>query len=322
MKKVNIYFLFLITLNLQAQFPSNLKAYFTFNNTLNDSTGQSSPGINNGALTAIDRWGINNRAYEFNGSGNNIDLGANLNFGITTIAFWFKPNSTSIEQFMLSNLSNANQIQTSQIEVRVTNTSKIKVLVGNVYMAPANWREFTTQATFNSTKWNHVAVVINNNFTNIKIYINGVLDTDSPINGLTYTQCTGTMRLGTRSNPTSEGPYNGKIDEVMIFNKALNDAEVKLVFGLTNGITSTSNDFNFRLLQNPIKSNDPIQIQIAHSKLEYNLVITDEKSTIIPYTVTKNSDILTVNIIELPAGIYYLHFATYNSTLTRKFVVM
>src|SRR5688572_1513300 len=108
MKTTWLSLLLLISSFTYAQLPSNLKAYFTFNGTLNDTTGQSSPALNNGGTATTDRFAINNHAYSFDGSGDYIDLSADLNYGTTTIAFWFKPNDAVLTQaqIMLSNLAN------------------------------------------------------------------------------------------------------------------------------------------------------------------------------------------------------------------------
>jgi hypothetical protein len=324
MKNIFTFLLICFTSLTFSQFPSNLKAYFTFNGNLNDSMGISSPGVSYGATPCADRLGQNNKAYEFDGTGKNIDLSPDLNFGTTTIAFWFKPNNLNAsEQLMLSNLSNITQVATTQVEIRVMDVSKIRVLVGSSANAPSSFRIFTCNTIMNTSKWNHVSVVIDNNYTYIKIYINGNLDQDAPITGLTYTKSTGTMRLGTRSYPTNEAPYNGKIDEVMIFNKALTDVEAKSIYTLTNGIKNKYSNLNFSIGPNPISRQDEIKISFGEVlNSSYDIKIFDNSGKEVQYSTRIYNNNLYLKPDHLMEGLYYICLQSEGQFFTKKVMVL
>lgn len=297
--------------------PSNLKAYYTFNGSLNDSMGLSTPAINNGATACADRMNINNKAYEFDGTGNNIDLGPDLNFSTSTIAFWFKPyNVNPTEQLMLSNAATLTQINTTQIEIRILSNSKIHVFIGSAANPPASFRVFTSNTSINISKWNHVSVQIINNCTQIKIYINGILDLDQSITGLTYSKCTNNMRLGTRFFPTNEGPYYGKIDEVMIFNKALSDLEAKSIYSLTNGIEHQSSIENISIYPNP--SNGEITIELPTIDEIFTVSVLNSEGKLIKEFVTdRNSSDLK---LKLDIGIYLLNIRSETKNISKKVI--
>jgi hypothetical protein len=294
--------------NSYSQLPSNLKGYFTFNNTLNDSMGLSSPAVNNGAVACPDRNNQINKAFQFNGTGSNIDISSDLNFGTTTIAFWFNAeNVTSQFQLMLSNMSNLTQVTTSQIEIML-NYSKVEVWVGSVNNAPANYRFFLSNININPHQWYHISVVIDNNFSQIKSYLNGVLDLDAAISGLTYTKCSNTMRVGARSGQPTEVPFNGKLDEIMIFNKPLTSAEAKSIYSFTNGLISKQVSDQVFISPNPIKRNNAIEVKFNNPNTHYDITIYDmtgkEIGAKVEFTTHNSAIIYTEDLIPSMYIIY------------------
>ena len=328
MRKIYILLFTISSTYAFAQLPSNLKAYYTFNGHLNDSTGLNSAGTNNGASPAADRYSLNNRAYEFDGSGTNIDIGTSLNFPATTVALWFKPtNVTPLEQIMISNDRNTSQDLTTHMEIRLIrqtgeNIPRIMAFINFDGDAPGSIRVYHSQATVNPAIWNHVSVVVANNYTNIKIYINGVLDTDTPVTGVTYVPNVNTMRIGTRSHPTNEGPYNGRIDEVMIFDKALNDAEVKNIYGFTNSVLNTKPEHAFCIAPNPLKSANVVTINFEAELRSYDLKVYDISGREVSYSGSKIDDkTLKIQFEKIPAGLYFIRLSGEGKTVCRKLIV-
>ena len=100
------------------------------------------------------------------------------------------------------------------------------------------------QSIWTPGQWYHIVVVANS--TTGRIYINGVLDNSGPITWDPYS-LTSAINIGGNAGYMAETVFNGSLDEVMIFNRALSSSEVSAlynsktnnfdaaIFGLTNG---------------------------------------------------------------------------------------
>jgi hypothetical protein len=92
--------------------------------------------------------------------------------------------------------------------------------------------------TLSANTWYHVALVYNG--TDIRLYLNGSLDSNGANNPLTYSSGiyngTGDFAIGSRGNV--DDFFDGQIDEVAVFNRALSADEIQEIYenGL-NGVT-------------------------------------------------------------------------------------
>ena len=91
--------------NVMAQVPSyvptnGLVGYWPFNGNANDASGNGNNGTVNGATLTTDRFGVVNKAYNFDGINDFIDLQnltSNLNF---SYSLWF--NASEIKEYLLA----------------------------------------------------------------------------------------------------------------------------------------------------------------------------------------------------------------------------
>lgn len=76
-------------------------------------------------------------------------------------------------------------------------------------------------------KWHHLAAIVNNNTKNQKVYIDGKLKNQNTFTGtiLDYSK----LEVGYK--------FNGKIDDIKIFDKALNEAEVQGLYNTNQSCT-------------------------------------------------------------------------------------
>jgi hypothetical protein len=78
--------------------------------------------------------------------------------------------------------------------------------------------------------WTHVTVVQNVDDNNRSIYLNGSFD----VSENETADCNGSGKLKFGGEVGSDDPFNGSIDEVMIFNKSLSDKEINWIYELQN----------------------------------------------------------------------------------------
>ncbi|MBI4159564.1 LamG domain-containing protein [Candidatus Wolfebacteria bacterium] len=132
-----------------------------------------------------------------------------LNPGNQTSRF-ITPNSAGIDQYIQYDATNR------RLDVGITEFADIN-----------NRLRSSTSGSIPIDAWTHWAVSINNK--NIKIYINGVLNSEFN-ESIDIADWTGNWRIGQRGNSTFW--YKGKLDEVRVYNRALNPDEVKRLYNM------------------------------------------------------------------------------------------
>jgi len=131
-----------------------------------------------------------------------------------TISYFVKaPILTSPGYPLFKNLQYTNWIGTD-------NVARFEVYIGGA------WRSLSSLGTIPANQRTQVVTVYNG--SKQFIYFNGVLDSSRDQTG-TMTATAYNFYLG-RNGPTGAFPLNGLVDEVRIYNRALNAAEVKRLY--------------------------------------------------------------------------------------------
>ncbi len=243
-----------------AQIPTaGLVGYWPFNGNANDMSGNGNHGIlecesNNPQLTT-DRFGNANSAYEFGGYYNKnwIRVPNNSTMLLTdqmTISLWFQQcefagmdgwGSYSTTDAGFSVLTKAGDGIAAYPGIFIgsginSQTGKLTISSSNCNGAAsnpsyANYGVGTEYNCFDTCEWVHFVSTIDD--TIAKIYLNGVLYIDTIINHADYTQANlHDLYIGRMGcNGFIWYPFNGKIDDVAFYNRALSDNEVAQLFG-------------------------------------------------------------------------------------------
>jgi PKD repeat protein len=193
-----------------------LVAYYPFDGNANDASGNGHDGTVNGATLTEDRYGNANRAYSF-GVNNYIRVADDESLDITneiTMAAWiYRETHTSGWEsiFTKGHTSSMNSpyallIHQNTIELALNR----KHLQGSVDI-PAN-------------QWIHVAATWDGH--EVKYYINGVQDpkVHQYSNALRITD--EDLLIGS-DPPGAPEWFNGKLDELRIYNRALSESEIQ-----------------------------------------------------------------------------------------------
>ena len=209
---------------------TGLIAFYPFNGNANDASSNHYNGIVSGASLASDRFGKAKSAYSFTGIS---PIGDHINVN----AVFFNPGWTS---FSISIWSNSNTIDNTP------NGKIVQDIVGTIPAAVAiayNWggsNKYSMWASSNSpssgwdvlynyqsisnivsNKWKHIVMVKNN--TTYSIYIDGFLDNSINTNIVSTNSLRGLM-IGAYENGGE--PFNGKLDDIRIYNRALSQSEI------------------------------------------------------------------------------------------------
>ncbi len=193
---------------------NGLVGYWPFNNNYEDISNNENHGVAVGNPTFVtDRYGNENYAIELDGSNDCIELNSLIDISTIDVwsAFaWIKYNDNiDVQSALLSGY--AFQI--------IKSNHKLSYYDGVGY-------KYSDEA-INVDTWVHVGICINKSLNKVYFYINGLQKGKKDIDG-TYSNSNRIKKIGT-FNLVNQDHYlfKGVIDDLLIFNRALSEAEIQ-----------------------------------------------------------------------------------------------
>jgi hypothetical protein len=224
----NIYTLLLLItfFNLSAQVPNylptdSLIAWWPFNGNANDESGNGNDGNVNGPLLTTDRFGTPNSAFSFDGIDDFIKAPKNTVYsnGITFNAWAFIVDLNGV-QTIFANWGSSSSMRTFALyyqnfnfrtSIQLDNIQNYSI--SSIPTETNNWKMLT--GTFDGS--------------NLNLYENGQLITSTPTPNLSFNSSQyENYTIGTED--TFIQFFDGKIDDVGIWNRALDSTEIKQLY--------------------------------------------------------------------------------------------
>jgi hypothetical protein len=228
--------LLIVSQTLFAQIPSyvpvyGLQCYYPFNGNGNDAGTLNNHLTNNGAVPTTDRFGNIDAAYNFNGSSQFLIR--------NTPSFTFNPSST----FTVSLWHNRNTSSVVGIPImHATNTA------GNfiwIFQTGATNMQFGTnkqqaswiwaQSTSTTNVWTHIVLVYNAGA--MTLYKDNVAVATATFTHTAVTSATLPLYVG---RGIGGNYFNGKIDDIGIWNRCLSPCEINDLYTASNTLTTVS----------------------------------------------------------------------------------
>jgi hypothetical protein len=213
----------IITVNPNTQ----LLACYPFNGNAQDSKG-TNHGTVNGATLTTDRFGNANSAYSFNGASNYIAIpGASLAPAEYTYAAWVNTNTLNdYSQTILSiGWLGADQVLALS---NTTGTTANWNFASYIYQAALPIPQILSTIGVTANTWHFV--VATRTLNELKLYIDGQIVGTTSSTGLPPLYATPIAgAIGARSRADIQF-FNGKIDDVKIYNGALNQAQITGIY--------------------------------------------------------------------------------------------
>jgi gliding motility-associated-like protein len=272
-----------VPVSLEAQVDLNLglAAYYPFSNNANDVSGNNNnPVFNNATLTA-DRFGNPNSAYHFNGVSNYMKIPNAPSLNSTnklSVCAWVKVmgfytgtchgNSIMMKgdadylpgnyllRFDDGAFTNFQNCATPGIDPAHQN-----FYGAGVYTPPPGYAPY-----IQTNQWHNVIATYDG--TTARLYIDCLLRASMPQAGLTFTNGYD-LFLGTLNTASFPYWFNGDMDEVRIYNRALNQDEVN-VLGGCNSACTIKNDFSYK--RDPCT---PLNVEFSTNATGYNTIKWD-----------------------------------------------
>jgi gliding motility-associated-like protein len=232
MFRIHLVFLFLFSnayiLKAQTNLTQGLIACFPFNGNARDASGNGNHGQAEGAKLTLDRFGKPNSAYRFNGSTEFIEVNPNqLKNDNFSFSIWVNISSTATingPQYLIS-------VGSKSGEQSITLNDGLGLTGftggGNISEANTIYAQNGILPTIN--RWYHIVLIRDNNFYGL--YLDGKLLVNAATNGALPYYGTDFPRATIGRKVSGSGNFaNGIIDDIHIYNRAINAQEVKLLY--------------------------------------------------------------------------------------------
>ena len=206
--------------------------HYSFDNSTAEDEIGTQNGILNGTAPCEDRFGNLDRAFYFSNEAYIVHNGLSFgNLNESSISMWVEPDNSSLvgpfSSTMMSTgqwIMNFNRYNTPSVDGHffgfMDGTSGDNSLL--------NW-----VGPISPSIWTHL--VMTNDGSTTKLYVNGILETSYPENFL-FTDNAYDLYVGVRGygNNAPADYYDGKLDEFQIFGKALSQTEIDSLYNLPN----------------------------------------------------------------------------------------
>ncbi len=220
-----------------AQIPTDgLIGYWPFNGNANDESGNGNNGTVNGATITTDRFGNENKAYNFDGYHEIVVPHSDaLNIvGDMTVSAWFisegpplfHTSHTIVTKRSSDVYADCPYLLAINYQISIPTDNK-KPIFWSASNGALQYLQSTNDITNNT--WNHILYTILGN--NIKMFLNGIMIVDTTINNGLRISNTAPLLIGSgaRLDKPAE-QFVGKIDDIRIYNRALSQAEIDSLY--------------------------------------------------------------------------------------------
>nr|WP_299382583.1 LamG domain-containing protein [Allomuricauda sp.] len=227
-------------------FQTGLVAYYPFNGNADDESGNDNHGAVNGATSTEDRHGNANSAYMFDGMDDEISVATttilnNVTAGSHTVSLWLTKDAVSSSPKFVIDAADPGAAAGDQRGIRFEST---EFPIFKWVTTDNSYRATSTEPIVQNDQWYHVVGVYDDTGKVGKIYINGA---EYGTNTSTGTpSAISVLKIGNiAAGGTGDGHYQGKIDDIRIYNYAFGASDVdqlyqqeKPVFDPTDGLVA------------------------------------------------------------------------------------
>jgi len=212
---------------------NGLVAYYPFNGNANDESGNGNHGTNYGATITSDRFGNTNKAYYFDGNAE-ITVPHSTYFNIETwsISVWYQTTASDLHPYRITSKSGYFP-QSNYLAILFDPAS----VYGSAWNGSTEIQTRDNQAT-NDGDWHHVVYIRDNSSHKYYLYVDNILkETDDDIFG--NLSNTSILYIGSIYGPANQ-KWVGEIDDIRIYNRALTESEIQLLYNEEGVQTSVS----------------------------------------------------------------------------------
>src|ERR1700739_3424737 len=202
--------------------------YATFEGTSNDITGGGYSSATDTNITYNTSNGIINKGAGFNGTNSQIIYGNKIiPLGAKTISVWIKPNSHAAFRAICGNNLVSSSAHGTEIFGTSSGASTYQFFLGN---GSGNYFNLTSP-TVTDGVWNHLVCTWDGTTSAnaVKFYVNAGKPTTATSSSI---ETVDTLTNFTVGSAVGQDYYNGALDSLGIWNRALSSTEVSQLFNV------------------------------------------------------------------------------------------
>lgn len=324
MKKILLTgLLFISIVGLSQDLTSNLKVCMPFNGNASDVSGSGNNGTVSGATLTTDRFGNNSSAYQFNGTSNFISIANFTNIAPTnelTISMWAKADGTSTNcLFMLSPDAPSD---------RCVGCAQYAGTMIWDYGDIGTGGRTMISITSDAVNWHHYVYIVSQSGNKKQMYMDGVLKSNDPY-ALTCNNKNHPFYIGAGNDggtPIGNIRFHGKIDDICIYNRALNSNEVSALYNGTSvcftvGMDELSN-ISSGMFYPTVSENGTYTYSGELNKLISVEIFTIDGKSIKSFSkldISESQGKFNLNILS--NGIYFVKLIKAEGTFTQKIII-
>jgi outer membrane protein assembly factor BamD (BamD/ComL family) len=230
MENIHEKLIILILLIVTGTASANLVGHWKFDEGIGNVAYDSSAYGNNGIFKGDPQWvvGYFDGALEFDGTCNWLDCGTNPSLDITgavSITSWIKVGNRDIDHKIAGNQDDINGgykmgiYINNRLEFEIRTADNLDILNRNV----------AGGTIIKEGVWYHVAGVYSLEDGYIRTYVNGVLDREMSTTQVLGAS-SGSFKIGCEPFTPGAFNFNGAIDDLRLYNHALDEAEIKQLY--------------------------------------------------------------------------------------------
>ena len=206
---------------------AGLVAHYPFSGDANDQSGNENHLSVHGASLSTDRFGMTDSAYSFDGKDDYLFADLDDRKGDFSLSLWAKAND--VEQSRFRSVINIHDKTPGSAATCQIHTS------GGRYPSYQFFSSNPESFALVTTEWQHLAVTVSGKV--VRFYENGKRVYSQELEGGEANKFSNII-IG--QNRNRDRKYDGTIDDVYVYNRAINDAEVARLFN--GGFEDTDGD--------------------------------------------------------------------------------
>lgn len=288
-------------------------AYYPFDGDVLDYSGNGFNGVLQGAQQADDALGEPDKAYHFASSNDVIYVPNNATLNFTdqiTLGFWLNVDAVPQECYVLSHGSYEERWKVSVIQ-----NGKLRWTV----KTSSSTKDLDTSFPLQTGTFYHFTVVYSG--YSMEIYSNGVLDTFLADAGPMLTTSKA-IAFGKKDVGINNYYLRGTLDEVRIYDKALEPEEIATLKTLWNHTTALPERQGL-LAVYPNPANSMIMVSgLGHPVMDVHLVDMTGQEMSITYSYREDDDVLVATTGKAASGLFILKIETEAGTVFRKVMIV